>query len=656
MKYKKWDEWYFLAKQLYQEKGSINVTSKFVFKGENIGDWIHKQRGQYNKGSLATERIKKLEDLEINWDGKTTLRQSRKEVFLKNIELLKLYIEEHGDTKVPRHYYVDGYDLGQWVSNIRYSYRGSGNKLSEDQKAILDSLGFEVEWYKKEQTEKWRKTFILLQQFMEAYPGEVIKEGTVYKNVKIGQWIHAQRNAFKNGKLTTERIRLLKSVGINLAPMDTVWEEKYAIAKKFYDEFHHIDIPYNFEVDGVKIGKWISNQRQIYNKSRTDMSLTEEQISKLEKIGMNWDVSNLGKTSFAEQVLYYYLRKLYPEIKNHYREFGFELDLYIPSIKTAFEYDGEFWHRDKYKRDNQKDKSCKDLGITLIRIREPNLKDTDYAICYHRIETYNNNSLEAVYSQLFKDLFNQDIDINIERDGIEIIKDFNRFAPSSWYAYYREAKKYYETNGDLIVPGSFVSENGLNLGTWIANQRSLYKGTNRGEHISEVEIKLLEEIGMIWDLKGKIWKDIYAVAEQYYIEHGDLLVPRDCTYKGVKLGKWINGQRNTYHQNYRGHYANPMPPERIKMLERIGMVWDARTAHNDVQWQSKYQIAKKYYEENGNLEVPKRCKYHGINLGTWVLVQRKNYSKRSLSKERIHKLEEIGMVWRIRKPQTKKKD
>ena len=90
--------------------------------------------------------------------------------------------------------------------------------------------------------------------------------------------------------------------------------------------------------------------------------------------------------------------------------------------------------------------------------------------------------------------------------------------------------------------------------------------------------------------KEKMWDDIYAVAEQYYFEHGDLLVPRNCVYKGVNLGKWMNWQRNAYHQN-KGHDSSPMSQERIDMLENIGMVWDTRAVCNDRRWQSKYQIA-----------------------------------------------------------------
>jgi len=78
-------------------------------------------------------------------------------------------------------------------------------------------------------------------------------------------------------------------------------------------------------------------------------------------------------TSFNEQAIYYYLRKDFPDALSCYRpEFmeGKELDIYIPSLKTAIEYDGESFHYNT-ARDEEKAKLCSSKGIDLIRIREP---------------------------------------------------------------------------------------------------------------------------------------------------------------------------------------------------------------------------------------------------------------------------------------------
>lgn len=47
----------------------------------------------------------------------------------------------------------------------------------------------------------------------------------------------------------------------------------------------------------------------------------------------------------------------------------YELDIYFPKYKLAFEYDGKGWHKDADK-DLFKDELCKQRGITLIRIKE----------------------------------------------------------------------------------------------------------------------------------------------------------------------------------------------------------------------------------------------------------------------------------------------
>lgn len=66
---------------------------------------------------------------------------------------------------------------------------------------------------------------------------------------------------------------------------------------------------------------------------------------------------------------------------------GRELDIYLPELKIAFEYDGRYWHadpniyketdlientlaKDIWERDAKKDTLCLSLGITLIRIKE----------------------------------------------------------------------------------------------------------------------------------------------------------------------------------------------------------------------------------------------------------------------------------------------
>ena len=73
-------------------------------------------------------------------------------------------------------------------------------------------------------------------------------------------------------------------------------------------------------------------------------------------------------------------------------------------------------------------------------------------------------------------------------------------------------------------------------------------------------------------------------------------------------------------------------------------------------WIIKYNIASAYYEHNGNLEIPTSFKTlngyeydeNGINLGIWIISQRRSYKNVKLSPEKINLLKTIEMRFEIK--------
>ena len=55
------------------------------------------------------------------------------------------------------------------------------------------------------------------------------------------------------------------------------------------------------------------------------------------------------------------------QIFNPKTGYGFELDIFMPTLNKAIEYNGEYWHQDK-ERDLLKQKLCKLKGINLLTI------------------------------------------------------------------------------------------------------------------------------------------------------------------------------------------------------------------------------------------------------------------------------------------------
>lgn len=123
-------------------------------------------------------------------------------------------------------------------------------------------------------------------------------------------------------------------------------------------------------------------------------------------------------TSFQEKIVYYYIKKYFPDSKDNYKLKNYgkrELDIFIPSIKVAIEYDGGYYHTST-KSDIEKDKLCEMLGIKLYRIRDIKCsKINSTSICFYRKDK-TDKDLEQIIFKILNDLNVQNIKVNIESD------------------------------------------------------------------------------------------------------------------------------------------------------------------------------------------------------------------------------------------------
>lgn len=128
--------------------------------------------------------------------------------------------------------------------------------------------------------------------------------------------------------------------------------------------------------------------------------------------------------SFPEKVIYYYTKKYFKAaIENYKTDFlnKMELDIYIPALKTAIEYDGEAWHKD-IQKDIIKDKLCKSNGISLIRVREPRCPKIKSPSKKIYLDNLSRQDLEEKVKYLFNNYLMTNADINIELDIKDIYK------------------------------------------------------------------------------------------------------------------------------------------------------------------------------------------------------------------------------------------
>ena len=146
-----------------------------------------------------------------------------------------------------------------------------------------------------------------------------------------------------------------------------------------------------------------------------------------------------------------YVKKHFPEAVNSDKStIGMELDIFIPSKRTAIEYDGRNWHKNN-TYELKKNQACKEKGIRLIRIREKGLQMFDDCCCIVRENVKTNESLSAVIKQILLNLGCVS-DVDVEKDSILIYNSYvmTRKLQSLQNCYPDLAKEWHPTkNGNL---------------------------------------------------------------------------------------------------------------------------------------------------------------------------------------------------------------
>ena len=217
-----------------------------------------------------------------------------------------------------------------------------------------------------------------------------------------------------------------------------------------------------------------------------------------------------------------------------------------------------------------------------------------------------------------------------------------------WAAKFAEAKKYYEERGDLDADANHVTESGFRLGSWLANLR---RWNNAGARLTDARRRQMDSIGMVWDRNGQRFERNFALAREYFEEHGNLDVPKDggCGER-QRLAQWLCRMR---HMRSRGE----LDARQAGLLDSIGMRWGKKA---DLAWEENFARAEEHFLKHGSLDVPMSHRTDdGFELGKWLyghrLALRKGNgggpkSTVNLTDERKARLDAIGMVWN---PETK---
>ena len=301
----RWDFCYSILQKFYHEYGQY-PHSRTCYRGIKIGRWLSEQILYIQHNSLSAARKERLEMLP-GWSTFLIERQPTRRTFDDYYKELLVYFEREGHIDIPQSYInpSTGCKLGLYLTRLRNIRKKTDRgHLSQDQINRLNALG--MKWVKREHP--YRDFDYYYQQLIKFYrreghikvPSRFIDPDT---GCHLGNFINCVRQA-KRGTghdivLTDRQIEMLNDLGMvwqvqaSPLPFDTYYEELL----RYYRREGHIRVPGNYIVpeNGCKLGKFIQRMRAIRAGTASSGFITQEQIAKLDAMGMVWNASNSKK-------------------------------------------------------------------------------------------------------------------------------------------------------------------------------------------------------------------------------------------------------------------------------------------------------------------------------------------------------------------------
>lgn len=132
------------------------------------------------------------------------------------------------------------------------------------------------------------------------------------------------------------------------------------------------------------------------------------------------------KTSFDEQAIYFYLKKLYPQTQNRYLFDGkYEVDIFVPELNLGIEYDGSYYHDRRHEKDRIKETELRKRGVKFYRVIEQEKKIaltvSDSIITFH---SRKKGELDRAIQSLFELMGLGLHEIDTEKDYTDIYQSF----------------------------------------------------------------------------------------------------------------------------------------------------------------------------------------------------------------------------------------
>ncbi len=263
-----WEELFEELCKFKTETGHCLVPKEFL-ENPKLGTWVAKQRRLFNSNQLAKSRIEKLESLGFNW-------HSKNDRWHKNFNRLAEFKKRTGHFNILKENLQD-MQFDSWIRTQRTSYRKG--TLTQERIDALESIGFPWEYLKDT---AWEEMFSALCEYQKEHNDCMVpKKYPTHRKLAI--WVDYQRQEYKNGTLSKDRIIRLESIGFVWKPFDSLRQEMFNALVAYKNEHGDCKVPAKYSKN-PRLGGWVARQRELQREDK----LPEEEFKMLDALGFSW--------------------------------------------------------------------------------------------------------------------------------------------------------------------------------------------------------------------------------------------------------------------------------------------------------------------------------------------------------------------------------
>ncbi len=296
------------------------------------------------------------------------------------------------------------------------------------------------------------------------------------------------------------------------------WDEWYGLLQRFHKREGHCRVPQGYEMDGLNLGFWVSNQR------RRKKELSPDQLTRLKCLDFSWDpLADKWEQGFALLQMYHQ-REGHCHVPRWHEEDGFNFGAWVNTQR---------FYKEKLKPDQLK--RLNSIGFVW------NARDIKWENGFAALRQFKQREGHCRVSMGHgEDGFNLGAWVNTQRsrkkgltpDRLKRLKSVGFVwdpREVKWEKGFAALRQFKQREGHCRVPQGHKMD-GLKLGVWVSAQRTRKKG------LTPDRLNRLNRLGFSWDPQAELWEQDFAALHKFRKRVGHCRVPAKHKEDGINLG------------------------------------------------------------------------------------------------------------------------